>query len=288
MNNLSIVSVARLLLICISFASFSQGALGQNEGRWYTVEMLVFKRLNAGSLTDEFWPQDLDLQYPDKLQYLSTNTTDNTRLQQNFRRISNNVYSLNNHRESLRRDKNYEVLYHQAWQQQMQAEKNSPGIAISGGKSIDNNNAQAHSELEGFVTFYIGRYLHINTNLWLSEPSIARLQGADSVSLLPNRRLYGDAEARDLTQALKRDSVPAQSLSDRMGERLARDTNRLLEGASDINKSGFSEKPLQDATTTSKGIIKLAQHRRMRSKELHYIDHPLMGILIYINPIESE
>jgi hypothetical protein len=28
-------------------------------------------------------------------------------------------------------------------------------------------------------------------------------------------------------------------------------------------------------------------HRRMRSKELHYIDHPLVGILIQINPVEN-
>jgi len=28
-------------------------------------------------------------------------------------------------------------------------------------------------------------------------------------------------------------------------------------------------------------------HRRMRSKELHYIDHPLVGILIQINPVEK-
>ena len=27
-------------------------------------------------------------------------------------------------------------------------------------------------------------------------------------------------------------------------------------------------------------------HRRMRSKELHYIDHPLVGMLIQINPVE--
>ncbi len=31
----------------------------------------------------------------------------------------------------------------------------------------------------------------------------------------------------------------------------------------------------------------LTSHRRMRSKELHYIDHPLVGILIQINPVEK-
>lgn len=32
----------------------------------------------------------------------------------------------------------------------------------------------------------------------------------------------------------------------------------------------------------------MQMHRRMRSKELHYIDHPLLGILIQINPVETK
>ena len=31
----------------------------------------------------------------------------------------------------------------------------------------------------------------------------------------------------------------------------------------------------------------MQMHRRMRSKELHYIDHPLVGLLIQINPTEK-
>lgn len=33
------------------------------------------------------------------------------------------------------------------------------------------------------------------------------------------------------------------------------------------------------------GPYPLNNHRRMRSKELHYIDHPLVGMLIQINPV---
>jgi hypothetical protein len=29
-------------------------------------------------------------------------------------------------------------------------------------------------------------------------------------------------------------------------------------------------------------------HRRMRSKELHYLDHPLVGILVMAKPVEKE
>ena len=32
----------------------------------------------------------------------------------------------------------------------------------------------------------------------------------------------------------------------------------------------------------------IKSHRRMRSRELHYVDHPLVGILIEATPIEEE
>ena len=35
------------------------------------------------------------------------------------------------------------------------------------------------------------------------------------------------------------------------------------------------------------GLYPLNSHRRMRSKKLHYIDHPLVGMLIQINPVEK-
>ncbi len=42
----------------------------------------------------------------------------------------------------------------------------------------------------------------------------------------------------------------------------------------------------QAATTeTNVETYPLNSHRRMRSKELHYIDHPLVGMLIQINPV---
>ena len=45
------------------------------------------------------------------------------------------------------------------------------------------------------------------------------------------------------------------------------------------------------AKETDDDLIKqsypIQSHRRMRSKELHYIDHPLVGLLIQINPVEK-
>ncbi len=34
------------------------------------------------------------------------------------------------------------------------------------------------------------------------------------------------------------------------------------------------------------GLFRMQAHRRMRSGELHYIDHPAMGVLVRITPVE--
>jgi len=42
------------------------------------------------------------------------------------------------------------------------------------------------------------------------------------------------------------------------------------------------------ATMSQSEDFVIKEHRRMRSKELHYIDHPLVGILIKIVPVEAS
>jgi hypothetical protein len=43
-------------------------------------------------------------------------------------------------------------------------------------------------------------------------------------------------------------------------------------------------------TRTSNALhqFRIQGHRRMRSKELHYLDHPLLGILVQVTPLEQE
>lgn len=44
--------------------------------------------------------------------------------------------------------------------------------------------------------------------------------------------------------------------------------------------------PVTEITALENTGYPINMHRRMRSKELHYIDHPMVGILIQINPVK--
>jgi hypothetical protein len=43
--------------------------------------------------------------------------------------------------------------------------------------------------------------------------------------------------------------------------------------------------PVDDIEGFGPGFMTLAQSRRMRSEELHYLDHPKLGVVVRIDPI---
>ena len=54
------------------------------------------------------------------------------------------------------------------------------------------------------------------------------------------------------------------------------------------NDENNGEAEQNDGFMPTNNSYAFKSHRRMRSKELHYIDHPLVGILIQINPVETS
>ncbi len=57
-----------------------------------------------------------------------------------------------------------------------------------------------------------------------------------------------------------------------------------------LRTSGSSSITSQDASTTGSRVMtfRMQQQRKMRSRELHYIDHPLFGILVKVTPVKPN
>ncbi len=158
----------------------------------------------------------------------------------------------------LRRNKRYRVLFHQAWRQPIVEEEKAPALLILGG-----NEFGSHHELEGSLTFSISRYLHLKTNLWFSQFVTNYGQEADDWPELPPR--------------------PSLHKND---------------GNTPFFKT--AEQGLWSTANTSQGeydsilakpyvvnqVVALQQKRRMRSGEQHYIDHPLLGMLVIVTRYE--
>ncbi|ODS24639.1 hypothetical protein AB835_02610 [Candidatus Endobugula sertula] len=220
------------LFILASNALFSQSVIAQNEGRWYQVEFLIFKRLTGTEQSGEIWRQDISLNYPEKYRYLS-----NT--------LPTKAHTLGGHNYALRKSGQYKVLFHKAWNQQMWGKKKSPAIIIRGGERYG-----IHRELEGSIKIHIGRYLHVSTDLWLNSFTI---------------------DTQDTSTNNDNPAVPFQ-----LPLLPSKSPNQNTAGINEF----FTENPQPHHT------VVFREKRRMRSKETHYIDHPLMGVLVRMLPID--
>ena len=103
-------------------------------------------------------------------------------------------------------------------------------------------------EVEGTLSFRRSRYLHVQTDLWYT-----RFEPRTS-SVIPYR------------------AAVASELSDEMLSRY---------------KDLVAVERQRDQYYTT-GTHRMVQSRRMRSSELHYLDHPLFGVIVRISRYEPE
>lgn len=135
-------------------------------------------------------------------------------------------------KEKIERSEEMRVLDNKSWIQPVGSDQTSvmiQGAAQQGGKH----------EIEGFITFYRKRYLHVVTNLWYTRFS-----------------KKNEAErnfSSELTQEYE-SKVPDRQ-----------------------NSNSFYFE-----------TFVMKQNRRVRANELHYLDHPLFGLVLKITKFEKD
>ncbi|PIE23818.1 MAG: hypothetical protein CSA60_04100 [Neptuniibacter caesariensis] len=163
-----------------------------------------------------------------------------------YQKLAPSSLSLKQAKNALRAKGENRILFHSAWLQPIVKTQNPRPVRIQGGEILDNG----MHELEGYIAVGRGRYLHFRPDLYLSR----RLNAEESALLKSTP--HSDPVANE---------TPAQLSM--QNSSTARPTVNAIQ--------------LPDILT-----VNLNQARRMRSKELHYIDHPLMGILVEIKPVK--
>src|SRR5690606_20378275 len=78
--------------------------------------------------------------------------------------LSQENFELRAEARQLARSNQYRVLFHGAWRQALHEQPDAPAILVYGGEQYGD-----HYELEGTVTVSVSRYLHVTTNLWLTQ-----------------------------------------------------------------------------------------------------------------------
>ena len=195
---------------------------------------------------------------------------------------------------ALQRSGRHAVLFHETWVQAVGPEANSLPIVLD-----HSGDEEQWPPLQGTVKIFLTRYLHLETNLWLNTageylpgtwkmppppfgpPSlIVEEEGvvdiAAAIAALPPGQAEaaaavavvapggsGDTNAAAIQGPAATDSIPAGSASTWVEE-------------------------AQGPVYPYRHAVLLEQTRRMRSGEVHYIDHPLLGLIIKFTPISGE
>ena len=166
----------------------------------------------------------------------------------------------------------YSTLFHRSWLQQVPKQADSLPIVID--RSGDSGQ---WPRLQGSVTLHLSRYLHLETNLWLNTPGdylpgnwqmpapplgppSLIIEDLSSPEPLPGMAAYEDTAAAAVEAA----------------------------GPGEVVEETGEEIVEEGPVYPWRHAVLLQQKRRMRSNEVHYIDHPLLGIVIKITPVSAQ
>lgn len=259
--------------------------------------------LDNSSLDNSSLDNNLDTYNNTDDQTNDSNINALTRAEQPFILLDKSERQLNIDTQRINRKNNLRVLFHEAWRQPLEAQQAPSNVLILGGNEYD-----GHHELEGTLNLRVNRYLHVSTNLWFnrfaanygqeslhwpplpdipqdlpSENDDVTISSVDEsfsqdYGISPNlerRNTFSDnTNSTDINYAF---SVDRNQNTAQWG--LTSETNPYWQSTGNLTKSEPSAYLVEE-------IILMQQNRRMRSEELHYIDHPRLGITIKITPYE--
>ena len=248
-----------LLLLFVSLPSLAQ--------RQFDIEVIIFKRAVDAEKVNESWP---NTQPKISLERVGSFQDTQYRASKGVKMLPYSEYKLTPQKDKLKQHAGFEVLMHTAWRQGDQGKSSAPVFHIQAGKDFSKQfNADGSEkgavtasadgfqeetidkplyELDGKLQIYVQHYLYAETTLDLKAPSVR--------------------EVKLQEQQIELDSPVSGA-----------ESNVQVGNLTEISPTVEVEEFLKS--------YRMEQKRRMRSSETHYLDHPLMGMIIQVRRVEG-
>ncbi|WP_330472223.1 peptidoglycan binding protein CsiV [Vibrio harveyi] len=250
-----------LLLLCVSMPSWA--------ARQFDIEVIIFKRAVDAESTSESWPNKLPTI---EMSNVGSLQSDSYRQSKGVTLLPRSSYRLNAQEAALNNHAGFKVLKHVAWRQGDRGKASAPVFRIVGGRDFSGSynpdgssiTGNAHSlatdgyseesvkgplyELDGKLQIYVQHYLFAETTMDIREPSVREVHI---------------------------ESQPSEQLSEEFGEV---DGNVQVGNLAEVSPTVTEETFLKS--------FRMDQKRRMRSGETHYLDNPLMGMIIQVRRVQ--
>ena len=262
----------------VSFAATTPAAAAT---RWYHVEVVLFAQgADAAAWRRNDWreegPPDLAKNTVELLPGLDADglaTGSNRR--HAFRTLPPSGLDLGAVVDRLDRSNDYRVLLHVGWNQPGFSDDEAPAVHLSTLGALagaeERSAGPGGEEVEGAVRFWRRRFLHVDVDLSFGDIEAwrERKEGAALAAARPG----GESAVAGLATAGPRTGTPAlppEGSAGRAGGSAAEGD----EPETDARRVAGADGPLR--------VARLTRSLRLRSGRLHYIDHPLFGLLLVV------
>ena len=297
-----------LFIVACLLALGTSAASAQSQDRWFRVELLVFGQGKGSS--EEAWQAIPELAYPPANRFLvepqrvaanqaeyasaaselddygrqlirltsggssnqtggngeSGGATVSPATPTPFRVLPASQREFRGKAAYMQRTGRYTTLFHQVWLQPVAARDRALPIVID--RSGDTGEWPA---LQGSITLHLSRYLHLETNLWLNTPGN-----------------YLSGEWRMPAPPLGPPSLIIENSTAQPGAVTPRASLPEPDAGTAPDEAQGTGEFEQGPVYPYRHAVLLQQKRRMRSNEVHYLDHPLMGVVIKLRPLVAE
>ena len=243
-------------------------AHAQDDLDWYEVELLVFKYLDAPAIASEHWPTTAGAPDWHGTRHFIDGPAVTAQKQPNaYALLPNNVQQLNSVRDTLERKSGYAPMLHMAWRQIVPTRKQPDRIYLS--SDANATPAASRTVAPSSATVNMDTFSQ-NTfsNHWNPAEAVAEVEGVFTVSrgryLHVNLDLVWTPREQDLIPAMSAMAQPATPFQTAL--------------------SGFDVDTLGDPNEAAPRQFRIQANRRMRSGEIHYLDHPMLSALVLFTP----
>lgn len=223
-------------------------------------------------------------------------TYESAKREDNYAVLDKSERSLNPDAYTLNRSSAYRVLFHQAWKQRLDGKNSTPWVYISGGTEFGD-----HRELEGSLRIYQSRFTHVEVKLWLADFEAQLPKVPDITSPAPganpNQFAINQQEQIQLPEPPKQpepeylkliENLLPQTTEMDQGIGIDGESFQSYSSGSTANDEFSADTIVQSTGYKIASIDLLQSSEQIRRKSLHYIDHPRLGVLVLVTPIEAE
>lgn len=309
MRNLALIGIT-LIGAIVSLSAHAAAPVEEKTITWYDVELVIFRNLDTRST--ETWPTDAGVPDVDAARALfpaadaQTSEPATSAYQPTpaptagpetptpYVPLDASAHQLNGVVASLRRSSKYEPLLHVAWTQPPLEREQAPSLRITLPDALQDNEEPLDEEppLLGRETDEQAEpLLEEIPEFFDDEPAVELVRPFDgTVQLSVSRYLHLDLDLiylpDDLNVNVLRGATPATrewTEQEKLERQQRREDIMQALARGDITVEEAEILSLEPEEQRFQGF-RLDQYRRLRSREIHYFDHPVFSVIAVVTP----